>query len=396
MIIRLFLLLILILNIVKGLSPEAIMQRIEQMRNNRKAVRCISWMQGIFDENGNLWLTWNEFDDSYTYWYIQKFNTKGEPFFQLVELAKRRSGGGISAPFFLGNSEDVYAFPGVNFRIIHVDSEGNFYQSKKSYSNDVYFGDVFFDSTGMLHVFSGVYGRTVKYNKFKVEVPLPRLVEERDLATFDNIKMRVKPEYRWLYHNIKYCDNKMKHTIYVNLPHGPLGPPFQRHTPWTDTTIMYISRVRWSDLKLVDTISFLIKDALYKKIRGCRLKLKESNYGQGVLVEGNSDTLLLYLPCRDTVEEIVDLVYLCKIKKDGTPIKTNKVIEEVVRAFDKAPDKLHIEIAFWGRDFGHYHSRTYQTEPSGGPNGMMIYGFDKSGNMYYYVWDKSDDYWKKK
>ncbi len=400
-------------------NPISIINLIEHIKEGKKGERFLYSVKGVFDENSNLWLFWREsderkislaerfmreskgervpYEDLFSYEYIQKFDKNGKPIFPQVEISKYRPtpNGGIGfSRLYLGNSNDIYFFPGAYFRVFRVDNKGNLYKSEKSYKHSVYFGEMFIDSSGKMHVFSEGLGRIDKYTKFKLQNPLPILLEEKDLSILDT-QNQIKSEYRWVYSRLKYCDPKGKYTLFVNIANEFLKSS-QRKTPWIDTTRLYIYKIRWSDLKIIDSFSFRISDALHKKIMGCKLKLKSQSYEQGVLEEGNGDTLLLYLPCRDTLQEIVDLVYLCKIKKDGTPIKAMEVKEEEVKGFNSAPNKLHLEIAFWGMEFGHSHRRTYIADPFGGPNGMMIYGFDKSGNIYYYVWDKSDDYWKNK
>ncbi|MFX1326142.1 MAG: hypothetical protein ACFE8N_14425 [Promethearchaeota archaeon] len=402
MIRKLVLLLLFSLFVLEAYNPEVIIARIEQLMESKKDK--LTWnLRGIYDKECNLWLTWVESDilTRSTHCYIQKFNSIGTPFFTPVEVMKHDYPPGDELGFsniFLGYLGDIYAFPGWNFSIIRVDNKGNLYKSERIYSHSVYFGDMFIDSSGIMHIFSEIHGRVDRYTKLKVQNPLPVLLEEKAFSIWDSIKRQKKPEYRWVRNSLKFCDPKKKYTLFVQLSNIFFGPPYIRHEPWTETTRVYLSKMGWSDFKFIDTFSFQIKDALHKKIKGCRLKLKESIVEQGVLLEGNGDTLLLYLPSRDTIEEIVDLVYLCKIKKDGTPIKAMEVKEEEVKDFSTAPENLQLEIAIWGREFGkpHQRRRTIPHDSSFGPNGMMIYGFDKSGNMYYYVWDKSDDYWKKK
>jgi len=99
------------------------------------------------------------------------------------------------------------------------------------------------------------------------------------------------------------------------------------------------------------------------------------------LVEGNGDTLVLYLSSRGGDE---DLIYVCRLTKEGKPIKAKEIIEDAVKDFARAPVELHRKIIFRGRVTGRLDE----------PTGIMIYGFDKSGNVYYYLWDKSDDYWR--
>jgi hypothetical protein len=422
MIKRIFSIIFLPTLLLGNFNPDSIIKRIEQMRESKKGIRRFNWWQGVFDEKVNLWLTWTESDERkisiaeevelmrkgkpepwgilYTYWYTQKYNEKGEPLFPPIELAKREPIKGVSAPFYLGNSDDVYAFPGMNFQIIHVDNKGNSFWSNRSYSRSMFFGNMFIDINGVMHVFSESFGLFKNYTKFKVQNQLPTLLEEKNLTIYKPAEKGgsvVKPEYKWIGKSLKYCNPKGEYTLCVNLENKILIGS-DRLVPWIENTRLYISKIRLSDLNLIDSTSFQIMDALHKKISGCKLKLNSNSgsYELGVLVEGYGDTLLLYLPCRDSLQEIVDLVYLCKITKNGIPIKATEVKEEEVKDFNLSPNKLHLEIAFWGGEFGHYHDRTYIGDPFGGPNGMMIYGFDKSGNMYYYVWYKSDYYWKKK
>ena len=374
-----------------GFQPEEIIREIESIRDAKKEEKLITGLKGLFDDEGDIWLSWNEHDRKpedwretiftprqyYTYWYAQKFSSKGESYFPAVELAKRKIGYGVSAPIFLGNLGDVYTFPGSSFRIERVDNKSNHYTSSKNYS--YYAGNMFIDPSGIMYVFSSV-SSLQKCTKFRVQEPMPIFMDEQDLPGWNN------PDgykYRWIGSNLKFCNSLGNFMLF-------LRPPSKK-VPCVDTTKINIYRVSLPDLMSVDTSSFRVSDALHKKVRGCKLRtkvltsrgLETKVINVSALVEGNGDTLLMYLSSRDAKE---DLIYVCKLTKNGEPIKSKEIIEEEVEDFDKAPEKLHKEIIFRGSVIGNLDQ----------PTGIMIYGFDKSGNVYYYVWDKSDDYWKKK
>lgn len=368
-----------------GFQPEEIIREIENIRETKKEEKLVTGLKGLFDDEGDLWLSWNEHDrkpkdwretifasrQHCTYWYAQKFNSKGESYFPAVELAKREIGYGISAPIYLGNLGDVYTFPGSSFRIERVDNEGNHYTSSKNYS--YYAGNMFIDQNGIMYVFSKMQGLRKTITKFKMQKPLPVFIEEQQLPSrFDAEKYGknyINYPYNWLGSNLIYCNKTKNHAVaFLPLTFNDKILP--------DSQEVKVYDISLPDLISVDTSSFQINAALYKKIKGCKLEAS-------TLIEGNGDTLILYLPSRGASE---DLIYVCKLTKNGEPIKSKEIIEEEVKDFDEAPKELHKEIVFRGTVIGNLNE----------PTGIMIYGFDKSGNIYYYVWDKSDDYWKKK
>ncbi len=391
MIRRLFLLFILILNIVKGYSPEAIMQRIEQIKYDKTEFKLTSWFDGVFNKKGDLWLTWTVHDKPkpdmeymnqqlkgemtqetlFSYWFIQKFSSKGKPIFSSVEVAKRRIREGISARLNLGIMDDVYALPGVyNYRFVRVDGKGKLYISDSTFSG--HFENMFIDTKGMMYVFS--YARPeFKCSKFNIQKPLPVILNEKDMPRDDK-------NYLIYNSNFRYNTPSTDCVIFGKLPRWA-GPPYNKYAPWLDTTRLNFYRVSLPDIEIIDSFSFRIEDALYKKIIGCKLV-------ESILLEGKDDTLLLFIPSRDDSEKLMDLIYVCKLTKDGLPIKSNEVNEEKVKDYFEAPKGIYQKIFFRGYHFGKSERE--------GPDGIMIYGFDKSGNMYYYVWDKSDEYWKKK
>ncbi|MFX1326141.1 MAG: hypothetical protein ACFE8N_14420, partial [Promethearchaeota archaeon] len=303
MIRRLFLVFSLPALLLGNFNPDSIIKRIEHIKEGKKGHRYLCRIDGIFDENENLWLTWREsdkrkismyerfireskgervpYEDLFSYQYIQKFNKNGVPIFPPVELSKYRpiNGGGIGiSRFYLGNSNDIYILAGANFRIFRVDNKGNLYKSGRSYKNNVLLGDMFIDSNGIMHVFSAaIWGSIKTYSKFKVQSQLPVLLEERDLTVYEPAEKGGKigkPEYKWIRNNLKYYDPNGKYTLCVNWANDFIKPS-RRLEPWVDSTRLYISKVRWSDLCLIDSFSFRISDALHKKILGCKLKLKQ-------------------------------------------------------------------------------------------------------------------------
>ena len=396
--------LFLTFTLLLGFDPKKITEKIEHILYDKKASRFIYRISGVFGKDGSLWLSWNECDNKipyeewmartkkgerippqYTYWYIQKFDSLGEPFFPAVELAKRKPGGGISAPIYCGNWGDIYSFPGFSFRIERIDNKGNRYTSKNSYKYMV--RNMFIDSNGIMYVYSTMRGLIKLITKFKIQEPLPNLIAEQQLPNkFDEEKYGsyyINYPYNWLGSNLIYCSND-------NQAIACWLPPFDgENLPEKQEIKTY--NINLPNLMVIDTSSFRVDDALFKKIKGCKLRSKELTsrgweprwINVSTLLEGEGDTLILFLSSRGSDE---DVIYVCKLTKDGKPIKSAKIIEEEVKGFDKAPEKLCKKIIFRGGVTGN----------TGEPTGIMIYGFDKTGNVYYYLWDKSDDYWRER
>jgi hypothetical protein len=381
-------------------NPAMVMHKIEQIFHTTKVERYTVIINGVFSDDGNLWLSWREGDKEipykewlertargevisprYIYWYVQKFDATAKPYFPAIEMRKEKpyaDGGFGGATIYVGSSKDAYAFTGSDFCIERIDSKGNHYISSKNYS--YYAGNMFIDHNQTMYVFSSLREK-LKCTKFSIQEPMPVFMEEQILPGWD------KPEgnkYIWVHSNLIYIEPSGNSGIFIL-------PPLLEEIPLADTTKINVYRVSLPDLMSVDTSSFRISDALYKKIKGCKLRTKELTskgwlarwLNVSSLVEGNGDTLVLYLSSRGAPE---DLIYVCKLTKDGEPISSKEVINDEVKDFDKAPEKLHREILFRGAVTG----------KTGEPAGIMIYGFDKSSNVYYYIWDKSDDYWKGK
>jgi len=383
-----------------GSSPQKLMERIENILYEKGEQKIVSIVNGVFDNDGNLWLSWVEHDGRpknrresifsgrkhYSYWYAQKFNANGKAYFPKVELAKREIGFGISASIYLGNLNDVYAFPGLDFRIERIDSKGNHYTSSKNYNYSA--ENMFIDKNGIMYVYSTARGLIKLVTKFMIQEPLPIFIAEQQLPDkFDEEKYGryyTDYPYNWFGSNLIYCHKNGKRSIAF----FPLA--YDEEAVSDDNQKIKVYIVSLPDLMSIDTSSFRISEALFKKIKGCKLRTQELTsrgletrwIGVNALVEGEGDTLILYLSSRGTAE---DVIYACKLTKEGVPIRTKEVVEEKVKDFNKAPVKLHKEIVFHGNALGKIGEHT----------GIMIYGFDKSGNVYYYVWDKSDDYWKK-
>jgi len=226
--------LFLIFTLLSGFNPRKITERIEHILYDKKASRFVYRISGVFDRDGSLWLSWNECDKKipykewlvrtkkgerippqYTYWYIQKFNSSGEPFFPAVELAKRKPGGGISAPIYCGNWGDIYSFPGFGFRIERIDSKGNHYTSGKNYSYSA--ENMFIDKKNMMYIYSTMRGLNKTITKFNIQEPLPIFVEEQQLPTrFDTEKYGenyINYPYNWLGTNLIHCRNDGNHAI---------------------------------------------------------------------------------------------------------------------------------------------------------------------------------------
>lgn len=70
--------------------------------------------------------------------------------------------------------------------------------------------------------------------------------------------------------------------------------------------------------------------------------------------------------------------------RDGKPISSQEIIEEDVKDFATTPADVRCEVTIIGEHgIPHWY-----------PTGVLFYGFDAAGNVYYQVWDGSDDYWK--
>jgi len=392
--------LFLTFTLLSGFNPRKIMEQIDKILYRNKDKRIVSIVNGVFDDNGNIWLSWNEFDKKsndwretalapvkkyYSYWYVQKFDSSGAACFPQIEMIKGELPfGGAAIPIHLGNLNDIYGF---SHYIERVDNLGNHYTSNKNYKYNV--GNMFIDTNGIMYVFGTFYGGSKGGGarragpsgcvKFRIREPLPVYIETQRLPSW------YEPDaykYVWIYSTLIYVE-----------PSGCTGlfflPPLLKNISYVDTTRINVYRVSLPDLMSVDTSSFRIEEALFKKISGCKLRTHQlTSRGQEIrwlnvsaLVEGNGDTLVLYLSSRGGDE---DLIYVCRLTKEGKPIKAKEIIEDEVKDFDKAPVELHRKIIFRGRVTGQLDQ----------PTGIMIYGFDKSGNVYYYLWDKSDDYWR--
>jgi hypothetical protein len=379
--------LFLITNQGEALNYEKIMAAIEHIKYDKKEHVLVQGLEGIFDENDNLWLSWGEYDrrpkdwresitnskDRYAYWYIQKFNSIGTSYFAPVLVAKTTIIKSARAYIYKGNNGDVYSFPHnteyqYGYRIERVDKEGNHYTS--DIIPGYRFNNMFIDSNGIMYVYARAREKEI-VTKYEVGDPLPLSIEKIDLPNrFDEEKYGPYYEnypYCWLSSDLVHCEHE-NHYIVAFYP-----LEFADDSLPEDRIIKYY-RTRLVDFSVVDTSSFAIQDALHKRIHGCKLT-------ESALLKGDGDTLILYLP--STVKNH-DVVYVCKILKDGTPILSESVIDEEVRNFDKVSKDLHKKIEIRGALTGDLSE----------PVGMMIYGFDKSGNLYYYVWDKSDDFWK--
>jgi hypothetical protein len=398
--------LFLALALVSGFNPEKITARIETILDERRGTRIIQIINGFFDDNGNLWVSWHESDRHvkdwrnekvgqkyYSYWYIQKFDSTGMPCFPAVEMVKgEQPFGGAACPIYPGNSGDVYAFRSV---IERVDSKGNHYTSSEHY--DYFVHHMFIDKHNIMYAFGNKCGTSGRSNvvrmgppgclKFRIQPDsFPTFLEEQILPGWDNPE---GDKYRWIGSNLIYCNAIENYVLFLRPPNQPQPPAFERPL-WIDTTKINVYRVSLPDLMSIDTSSFQTSDALFKKIKGCKLRTQELTsrgweprwVNVSTLLEGRGDTLILFLSSRGGDE---DVIYVCKLTKDGKDIKTEAIIEEQVKHFDQAPAKLYREIIFQG----------YSLSTGGyGPDGIMIYGFDKLGNVYYHVWNKSDDYWR--
>lgn len=390
--IKIAIMLFLMNNISFGFNVRKITQVMENTLNRKSEERWVEIINGVFDSEDNFWLSWCEWDKMpkdwelvpkgfvpYIYWYIQKFDAEGTPLSPAIEKEKGKfyaDGGFGGYGLFPGSAGDCYFFPSGGY-VGRIDENMNMYVTDKVFRS-LWFSNFFMDKKGTMYIVSTTQN-LIACTKAKIQQPLPIFVEEQSLPGWD------KPDgykYDWVHSKLIYFEPSGNSGIFIL-------PPLLKRIPWADTTTINVYRVSLPDLISVDTSSFRISDALFKKIRGCKLRTEVlTSRGRETrwiavqsLVEGNGDTLMLYLSSRGGAE---DLIYVCKLTKNGEPIKSKEIIEEEVEDFDKAPEKLHKEIIFRGTVIGRL----------GEPTGIMFYGFDKSGNVYYHVWDKSDDYWR--
>ncbi|MGB3341119.1 MAG: hypothetical protein WBB37_06530 [bacterium] len=351
--------------------PDVFTDRIDHILSENERTKYKYVTNGIFDSEKNLWLSWKESDRLYYQWYVQKFDSKGELAFPPIELINEKVtiGRGGAFPIHLGNKDDVYAFPVVgenDFSIVRIDNLGSCYKTNDMF--DFSYPDMFICADSMMYLFS-VWSNIVKCLKLNIKESLPILLEKHILPGWG------KPDgykYRWIRFPLEFYSSVDR--ILILLPPNELQPPDYRYrAAWIDSSTISVFRINVPDVTIVDTSSFKVSTALFKKIRGCKFETS-------ALVEGNGDTLLLFLPNRGGTE---DLLYVCKLTKNGFPVKSKKIIEEEVKNFSDVPDDLHLEIVFRG-----------SIANNKGKLGIIIYGFDKNGSVYYYLWDKSDDYWR--
>jgi len=379
-------------SILFGFDITKVMNSIESINNRRTDEKGVCLNNAVFDTDGNLWISWYEYDKkpkdwrtnvegfvSYIYWYFQKFNSTGIPSSPAIEMEKRKpyaDGCFTGYSLFPGSKGGCYFFKEGGF-LGRIDKDMNVHVTDRVI-NPYSLSSHFVDKNKILYILSAVRSLIV-CTKVSMQEPMPVFVEEQILPGWD------KPEgnkYHWVGSNLYYCDAFKNHAIF-------LRPPVFSSSSWIDTTKIDVYRVSLPDLNSIDTSSFRVSDALFKEITGCKLRSKELTskglldrwLNVSTLVEGEGDTLILYLSSRNTDEE---LIYVCKLTKEGKPIKTAKIIEEEVRDFSESPEYMHKQILFFGGIIG----KTRE------PNGIIIYGFDKYSNGYYYAWDKSDAYWK--
>lgn len=369
-----------------ALQPDKLINEIENIKYSRIEQKIVTGFHGMFDHDNNLWLSWCEHDRSpvdyqrllyeptqvhYSYWYVQKFDFDGNPLFPAVELEKAKKGNGTASRIYLGPKGDLYTFPGSNFTIIRVDSVGNHFIASKTYTYSEQ--NVFNGTNNIMYVYSTMRGLNKIISKFKIQEPLPIFVDEQKLPSrFDKEKYGSNYSnypYNWLGSNLIHSIQGENRIIALL----PLSYDDKIHHSKRKIKFYNISL---PDLQLIDTLSFEIKDVLLKRIKNCPLETS-------VIIEAHPDTLLFFIPGKENGEKVV---YVCRITKDGVPLFSSTVVEECVRDIKEIPGDSHCIIEFYGGVTG-------KTDE---PNGIIIYGFDKSGNIYCYVWDQSDDYWRVK
>jgi hypothetical protein len=381
-------LLLFLYRIAFSFNPDSILFTIENILSKRSDKLWVVLVNGQLDDRDNLWLSWEEWDRMpksteewhrlppgtkfYMYWYVQKFNSFGEPAFDAIQVAKREAPYGVVAGIFLGKHDDVFAFPAA-CRIERIDNEGNRFSSEKTHGLTA--TNMFIDPYGMMYVIGHNSGSSSSSNavraghsaylKFKLTDSLPLFIKKNNLPQWPEPDYET---YNWQHSNLIYCDSAGEYALFVL-------PPILRSIPLTDTSKIDIFKVKLPELITLEKSNFKVSDALHCIITGCRYKDK-------ILVNGLGDTLLLYLSNRGVSDT---LVYVCKLTQEGKPIKqNNEIIYQQAKNFKGIPDDVSKKISFIGS----------VTNSLSEPKGILIYGFDKLGKLYYHVWQGSDNYYK--
>ncbi len=273
-----------------GFDAKKIMNSIESILSKGSEVRGITIREGVFDSDGYFWLSWIEYDihprsslrdpfywtkphpPHFVYWYIQRFTPNGAKMFPAIEMSRGKiyaDDGFWGYPIYPGDRGDVY-YSSERGYLGRVDAKGNNYLTTRPFRS-LEPMTLFFDKKGTLYLFTQGYGGASgfrKCTKAKIEEPLPIYLYEQEFPEL------VKPEalkYLWLYSpTIRYCDSS--YAIFISPPIFRI-PPDWTEPSWDDTARINVYRVSLPDMMSIDTSSFRIRDALFKKIKGCKLRI---------------------------------------------------------------------------------------------------------------------------
>ena len=372
----------LVLSVVSDFNYRAVMDKVEQLIERLESPeaeregRFFEDSYATFDSNGNLWLRWDEWTklsreeliegrkDIRTFRMVQKIKSDGTPAFPPVNIERGRI-------LYLDNQGNSYSFPyfavgPVDFNIVKVDADGNLH--KFLLSGGIFVPlRVIFDNSGLMHVFSEYRGkppgtgslsfRWLIYTKI-LPVPTPTIIEERPLGSRrDSLHQKhIWVHFNNIFHLTK--DNLLTAILPERIPEAGCR--------------LGIRQFNLSNISHVDTSSFKVEEYVFKKITGCRLN-------KFVLRAGHGDTILAFIPIESEKKR---LIYVCKLNKNGRPIKSPSIKTERVMSFDHAPEDLL---------YLFYRTSVYDKYRA-----ILFYGFDRDGNVYCYVSPKSDEFWKVK
>jgi hypothetical protein len=204
--------------------------------------------------------------------------------------------------------------------------------------------------------------------RFAMQEPLPLLVESKVFP-----KWHEPQGYRYLWMS-QICPDPMD--MSCCMPSGErvlfLDPCWPPDAAASETSRVLVYQIDLPGLVEVDTTSFQIRQALWKRVRGCRT-------APYALVEGSADTLVLYVPSQDRADHVI---YVCKLTQQGLPIEPPSVADEYVNDFGQKQQIVRQNIILHG------------VSGDGRPKGILVYGYDRSGNIHYHIWDRSDKYWR--